>query len=148
MKVTKYFRPKNATGTFDEEIYYAVDSHNVDCEDGQNLKDKLTSFNSRITANEDDLANIDEVKSNVESNTKNIQRVDGKADDINKELGTTKQDLGNLTDRVNTAEGNITDLQEDVTKMGDTISTTVNTALETVCYLSSSKLTCTLPEDL
>ena len=148
MKVTKYFRPKNATGTFDEEIYYAVDSHNDDCEDGQNLKDKLTSFNSRIIANEDDLANIDEVKSNVESNTKNIQRVDEKADGINQDLSTTNKNLENLTTRVSTAEGDITDLQKNVTKMEDTISTTVNTALKTVCYLGSSKLTCILPEDL
>lgn len=148
MRITKFFRPKNERGTFDEEVYYAVDSYNVDFEDGQNLKDKMTAVDSILRTHQDKVDKIDGMETDIAENRKSIEEVEKKVEDDISELSTTKGNLSQLTGRVDTAEDKIDGLQTDMQSIKEETLKDVETALLTVCSLGPTSLTCSLPEDL
>lgn len=165
MTRSKFFRTKNDKGSFDENIYFAVDSENVDFEDGQNLKEKMTSVDSSLTSlQNNDESMGDSLAENITklaSVEENLSTLSTELSEVKDSLSTTNRTITNLqttvetiSSKTNTLEGqvkdnsnNITTLQQGMTSVNSAI-TTINSTLAVTCRMESTSLTCTLPDNL
>ena len=169
MKISKYFRPKNKYGSFDEEIYFAVDSDKVDFEDGQNLKEKMEAANFSISSLQSNYEQIDADMNNAEDGIKTqiieindrVSVVAGETSDLKQSLSTAnaaitslQKGVDTLTTKTNTLEGevqsnskNISSLQDSSREAKEEIES-IQTILSVTCRMESTSLTCTLPDNL
>ena len=165
MKISKFFRSKNDTGTFGEDVYFAVDSDKVDFENGQTLKDKMANTElsiSSLQTNYELLDNeVEEAKEQIVEINDRVSVVAGELSDAKESLAATNSAIINLQTSTNTlnskigtlegqVQNNVTDiasLQEGAVNTEEEI-TSIKSILAITCRMESTSLTCTLPDNL
>lgn len=169
MKISKYFRPKNNYGSFDEEIYFAVDSDKVDFKNGQNLEEKMANTDLSISSLQTNYEKINADINNTEDGIKvqiteingRVSIVAGETSNLGQSLSTAnaaitslQKGVDTLTTKTNTLEGqvqnnnkNISSLQDDSKEVKEDIES-IQTILSVTCRMESTSLTCTLPDNL
>jgi chromosome segregation ATPase len=165
MKISKFFRSKNDTGTFGEDVYFAVDSDKVDFENGQTLKEKMANAElsiSSLQTNYELLDNeVEEAKEQIVEINDRVSVVASEISDAKESLAATNSAIINLQTSTNTlnskigtlegqVQNNVTDiasLQEGAVNTEEEI-TSIKSILAITCRMESTSLTCTLPDNL
>ena len=107
MRVTKYFKPKNDNGEYEEKVYFAVDGKNVDMADGKNLEDKIKDMNTNISNNGETINSLDGRHTILQA------KVGAQGNDIADLQGKTT----NLENSITTYENQLLDLQEEISEL-------------------------------
>lgn len=165
MKISKTFRSKNDTGSFDEDIYFAVDSENVDFSDGQNLQTKMTAVNSAISSlqaqNGTLQETINKVNTTANSNAQSIKTLSSDVSGLNGSVTIINNTVTNLQTSINTLnsktsslEGQIVTHTSDIANLKTNVSnitkdiSSLNDELALTCRFQATSLTCVLPDNL
>lgn len=162
---SKYFKTKIGEGDFSEEIYFAVDSDNVELTDGSTLTNKIIDIDTAITNNgntinildsavasmgtqivtqADQIATLATTTSNLNNS---VSTVANNVAVAQTDIETLKQNDTTINGKVQSNTNNITNIKSDITNIKNNIDT-INDTLVTTCRLESTSLTCTLPDNL
>ena len=162
---SKYFKTKIGEGEFSEEIYFAVDSDNVELADGSSLTDKIKDIDTTIANNGSNINNLNLtvtlINNQIETQKNQISSLTTKTSNLNNsvdtianniadaqiDIETLKQNDITIDSKVQSNTNNITNIKSDITNIKSNIDT-VNDTLATTCKLESTSLTCTLPDNL
>ena len=162
---SKYFKTKIGEGEFSEEIYFAVDSDNVELPNGQILTDKIKDMDATIANDGSNISNlnltvtlinnqIETQKNQISSLTTTTSNLNNSVNTMANNIAITQTDVETLKQndtiidsKVQSNTDNITNIKSDITNIKSDINTT-NDTLATTCRLESTSLTCTLPDNL
>lgn len=165
MRVTKYFKPKNDNGEYEEKVYFAVDGKNVDMADGNSLEDKIKDMNTNISNNGETINSLDGkhtiLQAKVGAQGNDIADLKTKTANLENSITTSNSSITNLqtsvtnlnsnvskiTSTVQSNSTNISEMQGDITALDNNVSS-INSVLSTTCRLEATSLTCTLPDNL
>lgn len=168
---SKYFKTKIGEGEFSEEIYFAVESDNVELSDGSKptdgntLTDKIKDIETTITNNGNTINTLDSAVASMGTQIKTQENqiltltnttlnlnnsIETMANNIaiaQTDIETLKQNDTTINSKVQSNTNNITNIKSDITNIKSDIDT-INDTLTTTCRLESTSLTCTLPDNL
>lgn len=162
---SKYFKTKIGEGEFSEEIYFAVDSDNVELSDGNTLTNKIKDIDTAIVNNGNTINTLDSavasMSTRIETQENQISTLTTTTSNLNNsvntmannvaiaqtDIETLKQNDTTINSKVQSNTNNITNIKNDITNIKSNI-TNINDTLTTTCRLESTSLTCTLPDNL
>ena len=165
MRVTKYFKPKNDNGKYEEKVYFAVDGKNVDMADGKNLEDKIKDMNTNISNNGETINSLDKkhttLQAKVGAQGNDIADLKTKTANLENSITTSNSSITNLQTSVNTLnsktsslEGQIATHTSDIANLKTNVSnitkdiSSLNDELALTCRFQATSLTCVLPDNL
>ena len=162
---TKYFKTKVGEGEFSEEIYFAVDSDNVELTDGSSLTNKITEMEAAISNNKNTINTLDSAVASINTQiggqasqistlTTKTSNLESSLKESNDAITNLQTSVNNLNSKTNTMEGTISINSSEIAAAKTSIEnldndiSDIHDVLATSCILKSTSLTCTLPDNL